>query len=243
MSLATRTRWTLRRYWADRLGVTPDAFEDVGVTVGTANEGGIQLFVTEDAVVVGAPAAILDSVEQATDELRDTDEDAVRSWLAEFDAVETVLGPTFYGYADRETFTAANGDARIRDSDARVLDSDDESAFRRLQNVVPDDEWRQGGPQFTPGETVGRVVDDELVAVADWLPWDGLLAHLAVVTHPDHRNAGHGRRVVARATEQALGEGLVPQYRTSDAWPWSVTLAQNLGFERFTTAYLGVCQP
>lgn len=238
MTLATRTRWTLRRYWAARLGIAPTAFEESGVTVGpTDDEGGIQLFATDDAVVAGVPNSRLDTVEQRIDALtgRGDDEDAVRTWLSDVDAVETVLGPTFYGYADRETFTAV-------DSDTRVLGAEDEDAFRRLQNATPDDEWSQGGPQFRPGSTVGRFVDDELVAVAGFEPWDELLAHLAVVTHPDHRNERHGRNVVASATEQALSDGFVPQYRTSDKWPWSVALAQNLGFERFATGYLGVCQ-
>jgi len=239
MTLATRTRWTLRRYWADRLGVTAAAFEEAGTSVGQADEPGIQLFVPDDAVVVGAPDGLVESVQRRTDALAGADDqDTLRSWLDGFDAVGTVLGPTFYGYTDRETFTGDEG----RASRARILEAGDEAVFHRLREAVPDEEWDQGGTEFGPGETVGRFVDGELVAVAGFAVWDGLLAHLAVVTHPDHRGEGHGRTVVARATERALAEGLVPQYRTSDAWPWSVALAQNLGFERFATGYLGVCQ-
>ena len=71
--------------------------------------------------------------------------------------------------------------------------------------------------------------------------WDGLIAHVAVVTHPDHRSSGNGRAAASLLTDRALDAGLLPQYRTSDAWPWSVALAEGLGYERFATSYRGVC--
>lgn len=100
----------------------------------------------------------------------------------------------------------------------------------------------QGGMQFIPGKTVGLFVDEQLVAAAGFTVWNGLLAHLAVVTHPNYRSQGYGKTVVSRATEQAFADGLLPQYRTSDVWPWSVALAQSLGFHRFTTACFGIYQ-
>ena len=60
------------------------------------------------------------------------------------------------------------------------------------------------------------------------------------MTHPDHRSAGHGRAAVSLLTDRALDAGLLPQYRTADTWPWSVALAEGLGYERFATSYLGV---
>lgn len=238
MGLTSRTLWNLHHYWGGRLGVPPTAFEESGVTVGSAEEGGIQLFYRNDALVVGAPHAFLDSVEGRANALAslDTDNaDEAPEYLTHFDGIEQVLGPTFYGYTDRETFTPI-------ESDACVLTSADSSSFQTFQSDIPSDEWEHGGIQFTPGETVGLFVDEELVAIARYNVWEGLLAHLAVVTHPDHRSQGYGQAVVSRATEQALADGLLPQYRTSDAWPWSVTLAQNLGFHRFTTAYFGISQ-
>lgn len=238
MGLTSRTLWTLRRYWADRLGVPSGAFEESEVTVGLAEESGVQLFCRNDALVVGAPNALVESAKDQGEALEtlDTDTvDEVHEWFTYFDGIEQVLGPTFYGYSDRETFSSI-------ESDARVLTSADNTAYQTFRSSIPDEEWEHGGMQFTPDETVGLFVDGKLVAIAGYDVWDGLLAHLAVVTHPDHRNQGYGKAVVSRATEQALADGLLPQYRTSDAWPWSVTLAQNLGFHRFTTAYFGVSQ-
>lgn len=238
MGLSSRTLWTLRHYWADRLGVFPNAFEESRGTVGSAEEGGIQLLFHGDSLVVGTPDPLLDAAEdriEAGVSFDTEDGDAVHGWLTRFDGIEQAIGPTFYGYADRETFTPV-------ESGARVLTAADTGAYQAFQRSIPGKEWEQGGTQFTPGETVGLFVDGELVAVAGFDVWEGLLAHLAVVAHPDHRGHGYGRAVVSQATERAFADGLLPQYRTSDAWPWSVALAQDLGFHRFATAYLGVYQ-
>jgi GNAT superfamily N-acetyltransferase len=236
MPLAARTYWTLQRYWADRLGVSPSAFEKQGMSTGHANEGGVQLFSLDGALVIGSPASLISSLDRRSSDFAASSADDsvfIKNWLADFDTVTRVIGPAFYGYADRETFDSVA-------SAARVLTSDGESAYDILRAAVLDDEWEQGGMDFVPKETVGLYVDNDLVASAGYDVWDGLIAHLAVITHPDHRNKGHGRAVVSRATERALADGLLPQYRTADAWPWSVALAENLGFERFATAYLGV---
>ena len=236
MALCVRTVWILRRYWTNRLGVAVDAFEEPGVTVGPADEGGVQLFRHDESVVIGAPTALLNSVERESDaalELDIDDAGAIREW---FDAVGVngaVLGPAFYGYTDREVFDPVDGDAR-------ALAAGDRPSYDTFRVAIPDDEWEHGGSSLTPGQTVGLFLGNDLVAVAGYEVWNDLLAHIAVVTHPNHRNSGHGRAVVSLATEQALSAGLVPQYRTLEAWPWSVALARQLGFERFATASLGI---
>lgn len=240
MGLAARTLGTLHQYWADQLGVSPSSFEKSGVTVGSIEEDGVQVVCRDDALVIGASHSLVDSIRARLDRLasRETEtptDDVIREWLSQFDGIERVLGPTFYGYADRETFVPVK-------SDAHALTAADTAAFRTLQRRIPAEEWDAGGPQFTPDETVGVFVGEELVSVAGFEVWDEVFAHLRVVTHPDHRNRGYGQVVVSEATVQALGDDLIPQYRTLDAWPWSVELARNLGFHRFMTAYRGFRQ-
>ena len=236
MPLAERTRWLLGRYWAEKLGVSPEAFGRAGVAVGETPRDNVDLFVRDEAIIVGAPSALVSDCDGAAGQLSGLDTDdaaAVREWFETVVSPERVLGPAFYGYADPTTFDPV-------DDEARVLDESDESAFETLRAAVPDEEWNQSGPAFAPGRTVGRVVDGALVAVAGYDVRDGLIAHVAVVTHPDHRSSGNGRAVVSLLTDRALDAGLLPQYRTSDAWPWSVALAEGLGYERFATSYLGV---
>jgi hypothetical protein len=235
MELTAHTRETLREYWADRLGVTPDDFSGEGVTVGATDEDGLTVFSCDDAVIIGSPHSMQRVVDGQTEELSSfnpTAGDEIRDWYSAFDRIETVLGPAFWGYTDQEAFKPVK-------SSARVLESADGSAYASFQEAIPPDEWDNGGPAFVPGETVGLFVDDELVAASGYEVWDELLAHLAVVTRSGQRGHSYGQVVVSRATELALSDGLIPQYRTLDAWPWSVALAENLGFERFATGVIG----
>ena len=153
--------------------------------------------------------------------------------ISNLDGVEEVLGPTFYGYTDRETFSPVN-------ATAEVLTPDDEPAYETFQAAVSEEDWNHGGTVFHPDRTIGVYVDDELVALASYEIWGDVIAHLSVITHPEYRDEGYGQAVVSRVTEHALSAGYLPQYRTSDAWPWSVALSQKLGFARFATAYLGI---
>jgi GNAT superfamily N-acetyltransferase len=233
MTLSTSALDSLVPYWANRLGVDDDAFDRTGVTVGSADEGGMQLFQREETLVVGAPERHVAAVREQfidSDSSVVTEENSLRRLFGPLGTVTTVFGPTFYGYADERSFVPVV-------SDARLLTEDDTSAYERFRTKVPDEEWGNGGPAFDLGRIVGLFDDDELVA-AGYDVWDDFLAHIAVVVHPSHRGEGHGRSVVSRAAEQALSDGLLPQYRTSDEWPWSVALAESLGFERFVTATL-----
>ncbi|MFD1646765.1 GNAT family N-acetyltransferase [Haloarchaeobius litoreus] len=232
------TERALEAYWTDQLGVSGDAFETGGVVVGeVGDDAGVQVFVRDGTVAVGAPSAFVADCRARADALAAVAADdpaALERWVEERVApVETVLGPAFYGYTDRERFEPVA-------SAARVLTDDDEAAYDRFRAAVPADEWDAGGPAFEPGETVGIEADGRLVAAAGFKVWDEQIAHVGVVTHPDYRSRGFGRAVVSRATERALDAGLWPQYRTLDAWPWSVALAEGLGFERFATGLLVV---
>ncbi|WP_440988282.1 GNAT family N-acetyltransferase [Haloarchaeobius baliensis] len=232
------TEQALETYWTDQLGVPGDAFESEGVVVGeTGAEAGIQVFVRDGTVAIGAPSPhVADCRAHAADlaAVATDDPAALTRWVADHvTTVETVLGPAYYGYTDAERFEPVA-------SAARVLTADDEAAYDRFRTAVPAEEWDAGGPAFEPGETVGVAADGQLVAAAGYEVWDEQVAHVGVVTHPDHRSRGFGRAVVSRATERALDAGLWPQYRTLDAWPWSVSLADGLGFERFATGSLVV---
>lgn len=234
MTLSPGTLDSLVSYWATRLGVDDDAFGRTGVTVSSADEGGIQLFQRGETLVVGAPESYVMEVRKrftCRDSSVVTKGNALLRRLDPLGTVSAVFGPTFYGYADEGSFVPVA-------SDTRLLTETDTSAYERFRTKIPDEEWENGGPQRGSGTVFGLFDNDELIAAAGYTVWDDFLAHIAVVVHPNHRGKGHGRSVVSRATEQALSDGLLPQYRTSDEWPWSVALAESLGFERFVTATL-----
>ena len=153
MPLAERTRWLLGRYWAEKLGVSPEAFERAGVTVGETARDDVNLFVRDEAMIVGAPSGFVSDCDGAAGQLSVLDTDdaaAVREWFETVVSPERVLGPAFYGYVDPTTFDPV-------DADARVLEADDESAFEALRAAMPDEGWANGGPEF-PTRRDGRSV-------------------------------------------------------------------------------------
>ena len=236
MTLSASTRTTLWEYWSDRLGIPSEAITQSGVTIGTTSDDGVHLLRFDESLVISVPPPLPSPSEHQAQRLERLDisnRAEILEWFDAFDRIETVHGPVFWGYTDQEAITTV-------DSDARALRVADEAAFDTLRRSVPEDDWEHGGSSFDPGETVGRFVEDKLVAVAGYEVWDELIAHVAVVTHPEYRGKGYGREVVSKATEIALDRGFIPQYRTLDAWPWSVAVAQSVGYTRVATGYFGV---
>ena len=58
MSLRSRTLTTLRQYWGDRLGISPEALTQNDATVGTTADGGIHLFCFEGTLVISVPSPL-----------------------------------------------------------------------------------------------------------------------------------------------------------------------------------------
>ena len=235
------TRDAVDGYWAASLGCAPGALRTDGVSVVAGNEGTAAVVVRGDAAVVAVDPerlAVARDVlsETALSEL--TDPERIRARFERLAAVGEILGPAYLGYADESTVRAAAARTDRTDAVTRPLTAADEAAYDAFEAACPPTEWSDGGPPFSPTRTVGRFVDGDLVALAGYEVWDGTLAHIAVVTHPDRRGEGHAQAVVAAVARRTLDGGLVPQYRTLDAWPWSVRVAEKVGFERWGTSVL-----
>jgi RimJ/RimL family protein N-acetyltransferase len=144
--------------------------------------------------------------------------------------VERIIGPAFLGYADRATFRAIASHA------ARLLGAPDHQSVATLRAACDAVEWEHGGSGLGPNPAAGVYVGRELVALAGYQVWGGALAHIAIITHPQHRGHGYAGAAVSKLTEIVLAQGLVPQYHTLDSnWP-SIQVAQQLGFVRYGTS-------
>ncbi len=143
--------------------------------------------------------------------------------------VEGVVGPAFVGYTDGAAFRPAHAEG------LRFLGPQDVTMLARLQGTCSTLEWEHGGSQLSDQPVVGIFVEEHLVVVAGYELWGDVIAHIAVITHPQYRGQGYGRSVVCRLTEEVLFRGLVPQYRTLEANGASMTIARMLGFERYAT--------
>ncbi|SEO98331.1 hypothetical protein SAMN04487948_109143 [Halogranum amylolyticum] len=235
--MTPETRDIVDEYWSDALDCSRETLRSDGVAVvaSDANDTNDVEIVARggSAVVAVAPdrSTVVREALAGLDAVDVVEPGVLVERLAAVDvAVDDVLGPAFLGYVDDSTLSPV-------ERPARVLTEGDDRAYDEFRAAC-DDEWSAGGSSFVPGRSVGRFVGSELVALAGYEVWDDTLAHIAVVTHPEHRDEGHAQAVVSEVARAALDAGLVPQYRTLDAWPWSVAVATNLGFERWGTSVL-----
>ncbi len=82
----------------------------------------------------------------------------------------------------------------------------------------------------------GVFAGDRLLAFASYEVWDRALAHMSVVTHPEHRGRGFAKTAVAQLAQHALISGLIPQYRTLVSNKPSLRVAAALGFHSLATS-------
>jgi predicted GNAT family acetyltransferase len=63
-----------------------------------------------------------------------------------------------------------------------------------------------------------------------------MIAHISIITHPDHRGLSLGRSAVAHLAGRAIAAGLLPQYRTLESNQASMRVAELLGFRSYATS-------
>jgi GNAT superfamily N-acetyltransferase len=143
--------------------------------------------------------------------------------------IDQIIGPAFIGYTDRTMFCPFSAE------ETRLLGSEDLSSLEALQAACNALEWKHGGSQLGDQPVIGAFHGERLVSVSGYEIWDGGIAHISVVTHPQYRGQGYGKAVVSKLTDEALKRGLVPQYRTLEANKSSMALGNRLGFERYAT--------
>jgi GNAT superfamily N-acetyltransferase len=135
-----------------------------------------------------------------------------------------VLGPASLAYLDGLDFKPYAGEPVVM-----VALADVSKAIIELQNAAgPDDVNEAGVTEATsPLFVIWR--GDTVAAVCAYRVWVGVLAHMMVLTHPEHRRQGLAKRAATVATRHALDAGLIPQWRARV--PASQAVARSLGYE------------
>ncbi|HEU4560552.1 MAG TPA: GNAT family N-acetyltransferase [Longimicrobium sp.] len=149
------------------------------------------------------------------------------AWAGIFgDEVEAVIGPAALHYTDGGTLRPLPPSPTVR-----VLSRDDLPAAEVLRSACTPLEWEHGANPLGNDVVAGVFVGGELAALAGYEVWDGVVAHLSVVTHPAHRRRGHA--AVSRVTQMALERGLLAQYRALESNTPSLAVAVRLGFQPY----------
>jgi GNAT superfamily N-acetyltransferase len=138
-----------------------------------------------------------------------------------------VIGPAYVGYAEV---------VRPPLYPVRSLTEGDASKAAELRAACPRTEWEHGGIDVNAQPSSGVFIGSELVSLAGYEIWGGVVAHISVITHPAFRSRGFGRSAVAHLANAALAAGLVPQYRTLESNRPSMRIAESLGFLHYASS-------
>lgn len=201
-------------------------------TARLAGSTGIWILVTGGAPLASLPADVLAShgerAKSWTSALVSDESQLVRELAGLAPGrVGKVVGPAPIHYGSSASLD-------LRDGRRAMELDDDEAAVQRLRDACGT-EWDAGGSDVKEGVPLFGVFDEgrQLAALAGYQVWNGKIAHIAIVTHPDRRGRGFARAAVARAAEHALGKGLLPQYRTLRANDAGMAVAKRLGFVEY----------
>jgi GNAT superfamily N-acetyltransferase len=216
-------------YWAAHLGCATEALLSEPlqiVTHGTdlADYNGIFALFRHGAMTVSFPP---DSVQALRPLLPPHPLTPVRFAEAFSGSSFTVIGPAYVGYAEV---------VRVPSHPARSLTVDDASKAEALRAACSQTEWEHGGSDVNAQPSSGVFVGTELVALAGYEVWGGVIAHISIITHPAFRSRGFGRSAVAHLADVALAAGLVPQYRTLESNRPSIRIAETLGFVHYASS-------
>jgi hypothetical protein len=212
-----------RQLWTELAGV-PVAFPAAGITVVTSEESLLCPPGWAGVVVLGAAGIATVPAEGAGTALADlpievaTDAAQIRARLA----VTDTLGPATLAYLDGRDFTPAGPAAEVERLPAGHGD-----VMALVGSVGAEDAGECGLDEITSAAFVLRE-GSEVVAAAGYSRWPASVAHLGVLCGDRYRGRGLAGVVAAAAVADALGEGLLPQWRARP--PASRRVARRLGF-------------
>lgn len=148
------------------------------------------------------------------------------------DAGITLNGADYIFYLPVAEQGAVRGEPVLEGT--RQLTADDQDAFARFAGEAPENDMDDAFVEFDHWLVFGSFADGRLVAAGSMYPWRGAqLADLGVITLPEYRGRGLGRKTVRAMSARAMELGYEPQYRCQIDNTPSVALAKSTGFARF----------
>ena len=181
--------------------------------------GWIGILALADTVTMSVPRdELVDEVDAALGHLPAAELMRPAALLPRLPPISEVLGPAALFYPTDE-IPALYAEA--------VEETTLDQLHALLGAVDPDELDESGINKVTEPLFVTRSTDGAPIAACGYRRWPNGVAHLSVLTHPEHRRVGHGATVAAAAIQCALDEGLLPQWRARPS-P-SKALARKLG--------------
>lgn len=224
-------------YWAKRFDCNRDDFLRPGTSVlieeGLAETRKTYLYhIDKMSVIRAAPslakqAGLPDGYDRALGSLTVDILQGLAAGEYRFEIESTLLDCYLYP-KDFEAFRVG-GDFTTRRLDAEI----DISHLMNLYAACSDEDLDYADIDLEHPDPVifGIFADGNLVAYASHRYWDGVIADIGVLIHPDYRRQGLGKAVVSALSEWCIENDVVPMYRVFDNLAHSFRLSQSLGFK------------
>lgn len=205
--------------WCRELGLPHDALRRPGVRTVRPATDSVRFVRLGDASALVAPQWLLDRA-------ADLDDDALgtRSTLLELtrDHGGRCTGPRLLAFAAQ-----VEGDVDADDP----LVSHDRAHAQALEALCPPDDVAEAA--LSQRDTWFTVVTEDggPLAGAGHAEWQGIVARVGVLTAPAARRRGHGTLAGRLCTNDAIDEGMIPQWSVHPGNTAARRLAARLGYE------------
>jgi GNAT superfamily N-acetyltransferase len=218
----------IRQGWRAELGA-PAAFRGPGRRVhrqpatDPARVGWVWVVALGDSTCVSLPPSALARVHDL--DQRDLDADLTDPATAArvIGPVEEIVGPATLAFLD-PTAVGIRYDPRVS------LVPAGHQSVRHLAAACGPEDAEESGILAVESPVAVWQVAGRVVAASGYQAWHGHLGHLSVVVAPTFRGRGLGKAVAARAVDQVVQAGLVPQWRARSSLVASRQTARSLGF-------------
>lgn len=228
---ASHIHQLLDEHWTATLNVEQSVWRDADVVVASHPEPShtdhVYLIRREDSCIIVVPQALVGSTTIACASWPSAavfDRAFVRTLYG--DAVSSIHGPFWLGYATQDTFHPVDSRG------ARLLGEApaDQDGLSAMRTLVSENEWIDAGFEIPAAQAYGCFVDDELVCAGTLTPFRGVPANIGVLTHPGHRTQGFGAAMLSALTAKALSHSPAAQCRVLDENRAAVRMARLLGY-------------
>lgn len=114
----------------------------------------------------------------------------------------------------------------------RRLNQGDRTAFYNFRNQCTREDLVEGFVELDHVAVFGALYEDEIVAVSSIIEWDEI-ADIGIITMPDFRELGLGKALGSRASEWAVINKKLIQYRHNVLNYGSLKVSRALGFREY----------
>jgi RimJ/RimL family protein N-acetyltransferase len=114
----------------------------------------------------------------------------------------------------------------------RRLNQGDRTAFYRFRNQCTREDLAEGFVELDHVVVFGAFYEEEIVAVSSIIEWDSI-ADIGIITMPDFRELGLGKAIGSRASEWAIVNKKLIQYRHDVLNYGSLKVSRALGFREY----------